>query len=52
MAVDIVRGTSLKPVASEQLARVISNQNQLSGQLFFGYPIIGGPTDPTRWTLF
>ena len=46
MAVDIVRGTSLKPVASEQLARVISNQNQLSGQLFFGYPIIGGPDGP------
>ena len=40
MSVDIVRGTSQKPVASDALVEVVSKQTALSGRLFIGYPII------------
>ena len=41
MSVEVVRGSSRKPVASAKLDEIISNQSDLSGQLFIGFPIIG-----------
>ena len=41
MSVEIIRGTSNKPVASEGLANCLSKQQNLTGHLFIGYPIIG-----------
>lgn len=40
MSVEIVRGTSQKPVSSDALVEIVSQQTALSGQLFIGYPII------------
>ena len=40
MSVDIIRGTSQKPVSSKELVELIASQADLSGQLFIGYPII------------
>ena len=40
MSVDIVQGSSQKPVSGKKLAELISHETHLSGQLFFGYPII------------
>lgn len=40
MSVDIVRGTSQKPVSSGALVEIVSQQTALSGQLFIGYPMI------------
>lgn len=37
----IVRGTNDKPVASDTLAGLFANADDLDGQLFIGYPIIG-----------
>ena len=39
MSVDIVRGTSRKPVSSEALVEIVSQQSAWSGRLFIGYPI-------------
>lgn len=41
--IDIVRGASSKPAASQALDSLMSTQTELSGQLFIGYPIIGTP---------
>ena len=41
MSVEVVRGSSRKPVASAKLAGIISNQSDLSGRLFIGFPVIG-----------
>ncbi|MFY1684786.1 DEAD/DEAH box helicase [Micromonospora sp. WMMD730] len=38
----IVKGTNDKPVASDSLARFFEGTTGLDGQLFIGYPIIGG----------
>ena len=46
MSVDIVRGSSRKPVASQELVELMSTQIELSGQLFIGYPIIGTSEGP------
>ena len=46
MSIAIVRGTNRKPVASEELVRLLSGQTSLSGQLFVGYPIIGTAEGP------
>lgn len=40
---EIVRGASSKPAASQALDSLISTQTELFGQLFIGYPIIGTP---------
>ena len=40
MSVEIVRGTNQKPVSSDALVEIVSQQTELSGQLFIGYPII------------
>ncbi len=41
MSVEIVQGTSKKPVSSKELVELIASEANLSGQLFIGYPIIG-----------
>lgn len=45
MSVEIVRGSSRKPVAGVKLAELMHDTN-LSGQLFIGYPIIATPEGP------
>ena len=45
MSIDIVRGSSRKPVAGVKLAELMRETN-LSGQLFIGYPIIATPEGP------
>lgn len=45
MSIDIVRGSSRKPVAGGKLAEFMRETN-LSGQLFIGYPIIATPEGP------
>ncbi len=39
MSVDIVRGTSQKPVSSDVLVEIVAQQTTWSGRLFIGYPI-------------
>ena len=46
MSVDIVRGTSQKPVSSDALVEIMARQSRLSGQLFIGYPIINTSSGP------
>ena len=46
MAIDIVQGISRKPVASQDLIKIMSSQKKLSGQLFIGYPVIATPDGP------
>ena len=46
MSVDIIRGSSRKPVASEELANIVSGLSGFSGRLFIGYPIIRAPEGP------
>ncbi|MXY97763.1 MAG: helicase, partial [Gemmatimonadetes bacterium] len=41
MSVDIVRGTSQKPVTSDALVEIVSQQSEWSGRLFIGFPIYG-----------
>ena len=41
MSVDIIRGTNKKPVASDALANFFESNDELKGQIFLGYPIIG-----------
>ena len=44
MSIDVVRGTTQKPASSRELARLLGNAPDLSGQLFIGYPILGTST--------
>ena len=46
MSVEIVRGTSQKPVSSDALVEIMARQSSLSGQLFIGYPIINTSAGP------
>lgn len=46
MSVDIIRGSSQKPVASEELADIVSGLSGFSGRLFIGYPIVKAPEGP------
>ena len=41
MSIEIVRGSSHKPAASDKLIEILSKPKEWSGQLFVGYPIIG-----------
>lgn len=41
MSIEVVMGTTQKPASSRELARILSDAPDLSGQLFVGYPIIG-----------
>ncbi len=44
MSIDVVRGTTQKPASSRELAKLLGNAPELSGQLFIGYPILGTST--------
>ena len=44
MSIEVVRGTTQKPASSRELARLLANAPDLSGQLFIGYPILGTST--------
>lgn len=46
MSIEIIRGSSRKPAASKELDDLMSSQEDLAGQLFIGYPIIGTPEGP------
>ncbi len=46
MSIETIRGTSSKPVSSDELARILSQLPNWSGRLFVGYPIIGTPDGP------
>ena len=46
MSVEIVRGTSQKPVSSDALVETVARESSLSGQLFIGYPIINTASGP------
>jgi superfamily I DNA and RNA helicase len=39
--VNIIRGTTKKPVSSQRLAEYFSNHHEYDGYLYIGYPIIG-----------
>ncbi len=41
MPVDIIRGTNRKPAASDALANFFETHDELEGQIFLGYPIMG-----------
>lgn len=44
--INIVWGSTEKPVSSEQLANFLAIENRLDGTLYIGYPIIGTPEGP------
>ncbi len=46
MSVSIIRGTNDKPVASQELAALMAECDDISGHLFIGYPIVNTPTGP------
>ena len=46
MGVQIVRGTNQKHASSSELYNIFSDQIDISGQLFIGYPIIGTSEGP------
>ena len=39
--VDIIMGSTLKPLASEELKKYFQKKDNLEGYLYIGYPIIG-----------
>ena len=41
--INTVWGSTVKPVSSEQLAKILSADENLEGTLYIGYPIIGTP---------
>lgn len=43
MSVSVTRGTNDKPVASQELSKLISGCDDMSGDLFVGFPIISTP---------
>ena len=46
MSIEVIQGTNQKPVSSTELAKLLSQRTDLSGQLFIGYPIIGTSEGP------
>lgn len=44
MPVEVIHGISDKPAASDELTRLLSAQQNLSGYLYIGYPFIGTAT--------
>ncbi len=45
---DVIRGSSLQPVASARLAKALAGLGGLNGILYIGYPILGSPEGPVR----
>ena len=48
MSIEVIRGASLKPVASDRLVEALSTRADWTGRLFVGYPIIGTVEGPHR----
>ena len=48
MSIEVIRGASLKPVASGKLIEALSTRSDWTGRLFVGYPIIGTVDGPHR----
>ena len=48
MGIEIVRGASRRPVASDKLIEILSSRTEWSGRLFVGYPIARTSTGPHR----
>ena len=48
MSIEVIRGASLKPVASARLIETLSERTDWAGRLFVGYPIIGTVDGPHR----
>ena len=48
MSIEVIRGASLKPVASGKLIEALSTRTDWTGRLFVGYPIIGTVEGPHR----
>ncbi len=46
MSIDIVQGTSSKPVSTDALVKLMSSQTDIDGQMFTGYPIISTAEGP------
>ena len=46
MEVEIIEGTSHKPASTSELLRILRDQNEMSGQLFTGYPIVATSEGP------
>ena len=44
--IDIILGSTVKPVSSNQLVEKLSSDEDLEGTLYIGYPIIGTPEGP------
>lgn len=42
MTVEIIRGATTKPAATDELVRFFSSANELDGQLILGFPNLGG----------
>ena len=41
--VNVIRGSSAKPVSSQRLAKYFEERTDIEGRLYIGYPIIGTP---------
>lgn len=53
MAIEIIRGTTTKPAATDELIRLFQEEPQVDGQLITGYPNLGGqPGDATSDALW
>ncbi|ULN49107.1 ATP-binding domain-containing protein [Mycolicibacterium goodii] len=42
MAIEIIRGTTTKPAATEELIRLFQEESEVDGQLIIGFPNLGG----------
>ena len=46
MSINVVKGATRKPASSDVLANLLGDMDELSGQLFIGYPIVPTPDGP------
>ncbi len=46
MSVNVVKGATRKPASSQELANLLGQREDVSGQLFIGYPIVPTPDGP------
>ena len=46
MGIEIVQGATQKPASSRELVRILSQDTELTGQMFTGYPVFKTPEGP------
>ena len=46
MSLEVIRGTTRKPISSKELADVLGDSTDLDGLLFIGYPIVRAASGP------